>query len=85
MSSITSSASPCSISTGVSVELPHRIKSGPFFALMRRTPAAMSGPKPSTGPHLRLSGLWVAMYFVAAFIASANGPFAFGQWPLQIS
>jgi hypothetical protein len=72
----TSSASPCSSSTGVSVELPQTIRSGPSFAAMRRTPSTMSGPRSSTG----------ATYFAAAFRLSASGLFpAFGQWPLQIS
>jgi hypothetical protein len=48
-SSTTSSARSCSSSTGVSVELPQTIKSGPPFALMRRTPSTMSGPRSSTG------------------------------------
>ena len=61
-SSKTSSASPCSSSTGVSVELPQTITSGPFFALMRRMPSTTSGPRSSTGPHSRLSGLCVATY-----------------------
>ena len=52
------------------VELPQRIKSGPLCALMRRRSLTMSGPRPSNGPHSRLSGRWVAMYFVAALRAS---------------
>jgi hypothetical protein len=57
-SSKTSSASSCSSSTGVSVELPQTIRCGPLFALIRRTPSTISGPRPSAGPHPRLSGLW---------------------------
>jgi hypothetical protein len=82
----TSSASPCSSSVGVSVELPQTITSGPPFALRRRTPSTMSGPRSSTGPHSRLSGWWVATYFVAAFRLSAIGLFlAFDQKPLKMS
>src|SRR6266545_2965462 len=44
---------------------------GPSSDLMRRMPAMMSGPRPSTGPHARLSGRWVATYFVAALRPSA--------------
>jgi hypothetical protein len=37
---------------------------------------------PSNGPYSRLSGLWVATYFFAAFRRSAIGLFgAFGQKP----
>src|SRR5712691_3102431 len=64
MASRTSSASPCSSSVDVSVELPQRIRSGPSCDLMRRMPSTMSGPRPSNGPHSRLSGRWVAIYFV---------------------
>ncbi len=53
---------------------------------MPRTPSMMSAPRSLTGPHPRLSGLWVATYFVAAFRLSAIGLFpAFGQKPDQIS
>ena len=52
----TSSASPCSSSGDVSVELPARIRSEPSYDLMRRMSLTMSGPKPSNGPHARLSG-----------------------------
>ena len=84
--STASSASPCSSSVDVSVELPERIRSGPSCDLMRRTPRTMSGPRPSNGPHSRLSGRWVAMYFVAAFRRSAIGLLgAFGQKPDQLS
>jgi hypothetical protein len=42
----------------------------------------MSAPRSPTGPHSRLSGLWVATYFVAAFRPSAIGLLgAFGQKP----
>src|SRR5437773_2356855 len=40
---------------------------------MRRTLSTRSGPTPSNGPHTRLSGLWVATYFVAAFRAVRQG------------
>ena len=71
---------PCPSSTGVSVELPQTIKSGPSFDLMRRRRSMISAPRSLTGPHPRLSGLWVATYFVAAFRPSAIGLFpAFGQ------
>src|SRR6266567_482071 len=74
-SSMTSSASPCSSSTGVSVELPQTISCGPLFALVRRMPSTMSSPRSSAGPHSRLFGLWVATYFVAALMLSAIGLF----------
>ncbi len=84
-SSKTSSASPCSSSTGVSVELPQTIRSGPSFAWIRRTPSTMSGPRSWAVPHSRLSGLWAVTHFVAAFRMSAIGLFApFGQKPLKI-
>jgi hypothetical protein len=64
----------------VSVELPERIRSAPSFALMPRMLPTRSGPIPSNGPHFKLSGLWVATYFVAAFRRSAIGLFgALGQ------
>ena len=50
VSSKTSSASSCSSSSGVKVELPQTITSAPSFALMRRTPSTISGPMSSTGP-----------------------------------
>jgi hypothetical protein len=85
-SSKISSASPCSSSTDVSVELPQTIRCGPPFALMRRMPSTMSGPRSSAGPHPRLSGLWVATYFVAALKLSAIGLLgAFSQKPLKLS
>ena len=44
------------------------------------------GSKTLGGPHAKLSGLWVATYFVAPFIASAIGLFgACGQKALQTS
>jgi hypothetical protein len=45
VSSRTSSASPCSSSIDVSVELPQRIRSGPPCDLTRRTPSTTSGPE----------------------------------------
>jgi hypothetical protein len=69
-------------SVDVSVELPERIRSGPSCDLMRRMPSTMSGPRPSNGPHSRLSGRWVAINFLAAFRRSAIGLLgAFGQKP----
>jgi hypothetical protein len=47
---------PISSSVDVSVELPERIRSGPSCDLMRRIRSTMSGPRPSNGPHSRLSG-----------------------------
>src|ERR1039458_6138096 len=49
----TSSASPCSSSVDVSVELPERITSGLSCALMRRMPSTMSDPRVSAGPHAK--------------------------------
>jgi hypothetical protein len=84
--STASSASPCSTSVDVSVELPERTRPGPSCDLMRRTPSTRSGPTPSNGPHARLAGRWVATYFVAALRRSANGWLgAFGQKPDQMS
>ena len=72
--------SPCSSSTEVSVELPQTIRSGPSFDLTPRTPSRMSAPRCPIGPHPRLSGRWVATYFIAEFRPSAIGLLpAFGQ------
>src|ERR1700685_1742998 len=82
----TSLASPGSRSADVSVELHQRMRSGPACDLMRRTPATMSGPRPSNGPHSRLAGRCVTTYFFAAFRRSAIGPLgAFGQKSDHIS
>src|SRR6516162_1520571 len=82
----TSSARLFSSSVDVSVELPERIRSGPFCALMRRAASTTSGPRASNGPHARLSGLWVATYFVAALRRSDIGLLgAVGQKPDQRS
>ena len=66
---------PESVGSGgdVSVELPERIRPGPSCGLMRRMPSTMSGPRLSNGPHSRLSGRWVATYFVAALRRSPIG------------
>src|ERR1043166_8390440 len=45
--STASSASPCSSSIDVSVELPERTRPGPSCDLMRRTSLTRSGPTPS--------------------------------------
>lgn len=75
----TSSASPWLIRSGVSVELPQTIRSGPPVVLTLRTPAAMSAPRLSTGPQSRLSGRCVATNLRAVFRLSAIGPDCFGQ------
>ena len=75
-----SPASSCSSSPSVSVELPQTNRSGPSFALMWRTPLDDVGSEALSGPQPRLSGLWVATYFVAAFRLSAIRLFpALGQ------
>jgi len=74
------SASPCLISSDVSVELPQRIRSGPSCDLIRRTPSTRFGPIASNGPHSRRSGLWVKTYLIAELRRSAIGLFgAFGH------
>jgi hypothetical protein len=82
--SCTSSTRPCSSSTDVRVEVPQQKMSAPSFTLTRRMPSTIFWPKASAGPHARVSGLWVATYFVAPLKPSAKGrPTAVGQKPAQ--